>query len=138
MIQRVSLCTECNAFSKPTKLIYIVAFHSLAFPRVFLRMNVWSTVHLPLGKPSCSFLCVRSTPACILFMMIRLRKLLTRSSKVTHLQLPHSCKLPFWGTWRISLLIHSLGTFFLLFPYLVNLSFWLVWTKSDFNISAVI
>lgn len=43
--------------------------------------------------------------------MIRLRKLLTRSSKVTHLQLPHSCKLPFWGTWRISLLIHSLGTF---------------------------
>lgn len=112
MIQRLSrLCTECNAFSKPTKLIYIVAFHSLAFPRVFLRMNVWSTVHLPLGKPSCSFLCVRSTPACILFMMIRLRKLLTRSSKVTHLQLLHSCKLPFWEIWRISLLIHSLGTF---------------------------
>ena len=111
MIQRLSLCTESNAFAKSTKWMYSVAFHSLACCRMFLRTKICSTVPPPHRNPACFFLRAWSVPAWILLTRNLLSTLLARSSRITPLQLPQSRRFPFLGILHMSPLVHCLGTF---------------------------
>lgn len=83
----------------------MVAFHSLAYFRTFLRIKIRPTV--PLQIPACSGV-VNS--ACILLMRIVLSTLRASGYKVTPLL--HSCKLPFLVNFAYQTLGPSLCTFF--------------------------
>ena len=47
MVQKLSLCTESNAFIKSTKWVNIGALHLFACSRMFLRINICSVVPIP-------------------------------------------------------------------------------------------
>lgn len=99
-----TLCAPSRTPSRNQQRGYtyiVVAFHSLACCRVFLRMN------------SCTSLETR--------LFVSKYAVYARGSKVTSLQLPHSCKLPFLRIFQISPLVHSFGTFSSLH----------IWSKGD-------
>ena len=108
IFDNLSLCTESKAFSKSTtKCAYRPALDSFACPKMFLSIKICSAVFLLGQNPACSFRSFLSMPFLIRSHRILQDILLMRGSKVTPLQLLHSCKLPFLNTLTTSLFFHT-------------------------------
>ena len=106
MFHKLSQCIESNAFSKSMKCVYRVAFHSLTFSDIFLRVKIWSMVLLFSRNPACSFLKMLSTPFLILLINTLPKILLMTGKSVIPLQFVHSRKLLFFGNFTIRPLFH--------------------------------
>ena len=108
IFHRLSLCTESKAFSKSTtKCACRPSLDSFACLKMFLSIKICSVV-LVLGQnPACSFQSFFSTPFLIRSNRILQDISLMTGSKVTPLQLLHSCTLPFLNTLTTSLFFHT-------------------------------
>ena len=71
IFHRLSRCTESNDFSKTTNEMYRVACHSTTCSIKFRKINICSTVPLPLLKPVCSPFYLLLAPSLILSMSTR-------------------------------------------------------------------
>ena len=109
MVHKLLLWTESNAFSKSTKCTYKDDLHSHTCSRMFLSTKICSVVPLPCLNPACSFLSFSSTAFLILLTMNLPRSLLVTVSNVTLLQLLHSLRSPFLGSFTNSPFFHLSG-----------------------------
>ena len=100
-----------SAFSKSTNVMYTVACHSTTCSIIFRKINICSTMSLPLLKSACSSLNLLLVPSLILSMSTLPNSLLGTDVKVIPLQFPHFVRSPFFGILTISLCFRVFGTF---------------------------
>ena len=91
--------------------MYIVACLSTTCSIIFRKINICSTLPLPLLKPACLPLNLLLTPSLVLSMSNLRTSLLGTDVKVIPLQFPHSVRSPFFGILTISPCFHVFGTF---------------------------
>ena len=118
--------------------MYRVACHSTTCSIIFRKINICSTVPLPLLKPACSSLNLLLTPSLILSMST-LPNTLLGTDYFTRNKFPHSVRSPFFGILTISPCFHVFDTYSCSQNVLNNLtSHFSVVFMSAFNNSAVI
>ena len=95
-----------KAFSKSTKHIYKLEFHSIDFSMMFLRVNSRFVVPLPDLNPACSSRRQLSTSLAIRLTNIFPRILLAVGMRV----IPLAVRSPFFGSFTMRPFFQSVGT----------------------------
>ena len=107
----MSRSTLSKAFSKSTKMVYKVVFHSRLCSMILRSVAIWSVVDRSCRKLACSSrsMCSFFTSALILSRMILLKTFPGTEKSVIPLQLGHSLRFPFLGNFIRCPRFQSLG-----------------------------
>ena len=93
------------------KFMYKDEFHSRNCSTMFLSTKIWSVHERPLLNPACSSLSHLSTPCGILWSRTLQKIFPGTDRRLIPLQLPHTERSPFFGSFTMMPFFQSSGTF---------------------------